>query len=156
MASDIPPLDAPLPDSIKLRNGWIYGLLMTGLSILFVIISIAYILAGKGMLAFIAVFVFIPGIWIGVEHIRTGGSYVLLEAHQFTRGVYGSIHTWAWEEVSSFRADTMKGETGVWCRQDNGDTGDDILIEAGSRDPEALADLLNRFRQRAIGERFTS
>ncbi|ACT59498.1 hypothetical protein [Hirschia baltica] len=154
--SDIPPKDAPLPDTLKLRNGWIASLLMTGLCIAFVLISIGYVIAGKGMLAIFAIVVFIPGIWLGIEHIRTEGSYILLEPHQFTRGVYGHVRTWSWKEVSSFRAETYKGKKGIWCRLDKGDTGDDILIESGSRNPEELADLLNRFRQRAIGERFTS
>ncbi len=155
MFSDIPPNNAPLPDMIKLRNGWIFSILMTGLNVFFVLVSLGFIIAGKGILAFFAIFVFLPGIWFGIEHIRTGGSYVLLETDQFTRGVYGAVKTWKWSEVSSFRAETLKGQQGVWCRQDSGDTGDGILIETGTRDPEELAELLNRFRQRAIGERFT-
>lgn len=155
MISDIPPKNAPLPDTIRLRNGWVMSLLMTAANVFFILVAIGFIIAGKGILAFFAIFVFLPGIWFGVEHVRTGGSYVLLETDQFTRGVYGAVHSWAWKDVSSFRAETFKGQRGVWCRQEHGDTGDDILIEAGSRDPEALADLMNRFRQRAIGERFT-
>ena len=154
--SDIPPKEAPLPETIRLRNGWIYSLLMTGLCIGLVLVSIWYVIAGHGLLPLIAIFACIPGLLMGYQHVKTGGSYVYLEPHQFTRSVYGVEHTWSWKDVSSFRADTYKGESGVWCRQDDGDSGDDILIEAGTRDPEALADLLNRFRQRAIGERFTS
>lgn len=154
MFTDIPPKNAPLPESLLLKNGWNFSILMTALNIFFVFVCLWLIVTGKGMLAGIALLVFIPGIWMGIEHIRTGGYFLLLEHDQFTRGVFGVKHTWSWKEVSSFRADSFKGQKGVWARQENGDSGDDIFIENGSRDAEALAELLNRFRQRAIGQRF--
>lgn len=147
---DLPPEGAPLPERLMLRSGWWSGLLMTVMCTLFALGAMVLILNGKGMLAFFALFAFAPGIWLGYQQILSGGVFILLEPDGFTRAYYDDRHSWRWIEVSPFRVTTLKGETGVWCRLVRGEHGDDILISPGKRSAEALSDLMNRFRQRAI------
>ncbi len=153
IATEIPAQNAPLPDRILLRHGWISGIAMTLLCVFLACSALWMLTEGRGVIAAGAFLASLPALWLGYQQLRSGGSYILLEIDGFTRGVYGDIDSWSWKDVSSFRADTYKGKTGVWCRQVDGETGDDIFIETGTRNANDMAELLNRFRQRAMGER---
>lgn len=122
---------------------------MTGLCLIFTIGAVILILQGRGVLAFFALFAFAPGLAIGWRQIRSGGYFVRLDRSGLVRNDYGVRQEWRWEEFDRCVADTRHSLTGVWCRIKGGDYGDEIVIEPGKRNVEALAQLFNRYQDRA-------